>query len=130
MTTQPVLETEATVGSAELADGRMVRIAGEVDGTHLVALRSALLSPLPPGCRDVVVDAGGVRAICDDAIAVLLAAPMWAESCGGRLLLSQSSPALDGALAELELFDLLPRLESLPAGRTRDLVPVPRPSAD
>ena len=130
MTTQPVLETETLVGASDLADGRMVRLAGDVGADQLPLLRDILLTPLPAGCRDVVVDAGAITAISDDAVAVLVAAPVWVESQGGRMLVSRSSDALDDVLDELELLDLLPRLGALPQSRSLQSVPPPRRPLD
>ena len=53
--TAMAIETSA-VTSTRMADGLLVRLAGELGTETLTDLRSTLLSPLPDGCRDVVVD--------------------------------------------------------------------------
>jgi anti-anti-sigma regulatory factor len=122
------LAPPGSVQCSHLADGKLVRLAGQLADGALVGLRLALLSPLPDGCRDVVVDAGDVEAIDDTAVAILVAAREWSAIYGARLLLSRSAPALDRALDELDLVDQLPRLGARP-GRAADL-PAPRPAAD
>jgi anti-anti-sigma regulatory factor len=120
MTMTASIESETRVDCVHLADGKIVRLAGALDGDDVASVRKALLTPLPHGCTDVVVDAGLVTAISDDVVAVLIAAPVWAETEGGRFFLSQSSSALDETLEELDLVDLLPRLSAGPAaGRGR-----------
>lgn len=113
MTVQAVIETHAPVSSCDLGDGRLVRLTGNLGDDDLVALREALLSPLPDHCRDLVLDAGDVTGVSDDAVAVLIAAPLWAESHGSRMLMSRSAVALDETLDALELADALPRLTPL-----------------
>ena len=66
-------------------------MAGAIDADCVDALRAALFAALRPGCRDVLVDAGGVTEITEPALAVLLAAPEWIDYQGGRFLLSASS---------------------------------------
>lgn len=110
MTMTASIDTTSQVDCVHLADGKIVRLAGPIGTDDVTALRQVLLAPLDHGCRDVVVDAGHVTSISDEAVAVLIAAPVWAETEGGRFFLSQSSPALDAALRELDLVDLLPRL--------------------
>lgn len=119
MTVQALSGPRAAVEFTDLADGRLVRLSGTLSQADVPALRFALLTPLPDGCRDVVVDAGAVHDIDDDALAVLLAAPVWVDSCGGRLRVSRSSVVLDAVLATLGLEQMLPRLTELP--------PAPRP---
>lgn len=130
MTVQALSGPRAAVDFTDLADGRLVRLSGALTQGDVPALRFALLTPLPPGCRDVVVDAGAVNDIDDDALAVLLAAPVWADSCGGRLRVSRSSVVLDAVLATLGLEEMLPRLSDLPAAPAPLSVPAPRESPE
>jgi anti-anti-sigma regulatory factor len=107
------LEATGHVDCVHLADGMLVRLGGSLSPEQLPELRDALLSPLGEGCRDVVVDAGEITAINDDALAVLLAARVWAEDNGARLLLSRSAPALESTLEELGVTGAFPRLGAL-----------------
>jgi anti-anti-sigma regulatory factor len=111
--TTAMLEATGHVDCVHLADGMLVRLGGTLTGPQLPELRDALLTPLAEGCRDVVVDAGDVTAINDDAIAVLLAARVWAEDHGARMMLSRTAPALELSLEELEITGALPRLGSM-----------------
>ena len=115
------------VGCTRMADGLLVQLVGALDAAQLPALRQVLLSPLPEGCRDVVVDAGDVLDVEPAALAVLVAANEWIEEQGARFLLSRSAPALEDALAEHGLPEGLPRLNPLPAAPR---VPRPRCAAD
>ena len=101
------------VNCMHLADGKLVQLSGRLGLDELPALRLALLTPLFDDCRDVVVDAGEVEYIADEAIAVLIAAQEWANYAGARLLLSRAAPAVEQALFELDLADRLPRLSPL-----------------
>lgn len=123
MTVTALIDNTGQVGRTALADGVLLRLAGRFGDSELPALRLSLMSPIAGDCRDVVIDAGELTDVCDDAIAILVAARDWTEHNGARLLLSRSAPALDQALAELDLTDALPRLSPL-AGA----VPAPRPS--
>jgi len=107
------LEATGHVDCVHLADGLLVRLGGSITSSQLPELRDALLTPLAEGCRDVVVDAGEVTGINDDALAVLLAGRVWAEDHGARMLLSRTAPALESSLEELEITGALPRLGSL-----------------
>jgi anti-anti-sigma regulatory factor len=107
------LEATGHVDCVHLADGLLVRLGGTLSGAQLPKLREALLTPLGDGCRDVVVDAGELTGINDDALAVLLAGRVWAEDHGARMLLSRSAPALESTLEELEISGALPRLGQL-----------------
>jgi anti-anti-sigma regulatory factor len=115
--TTAMLEATGHVDCVHLADGKLVRLGGTLTGHQLPELRDALLAPLAEGCRDVVIDAGEVTAINDDAIAVLLAARIWAEDHGARMMLSRSAPALESTLEELEITGALPRLGNMPTQR-------------
>ena len=123
--TTATLEATGHVDCVHLADGMLVRLGGTLSEQDLPQLRDALLGPLEDSCRDVVVDAGELTAIDDDAIAVLLAARIWAEDHGARMLLSRSAPALESTLEELEITNALPRL-----GSVRDELPAPRGPRD
>jgi anti-anti-sigma regulatory factor len=120
--TTATLEATGHVDCVHLADGMLVRLGGTLSEQELPQLRHALLGPLHDSCRDVVIDAGEVTAINDDAIAVLLAARVWAEDHGARMLLSRSAPALESTLEELAITNALPRLgsvrEQLPSQRS------------
>jgi anti-anti-sigma factor len=127
MTMTAFVETEIRVDCVHLADGKIVRLTGDLGPDTAAEVRDALLMPLEHGCRDVVVDAGRVTAISDEVVAVLIAAPVWVETQGGRFLLSASSPQVDETLQELDVVELLPRLgESRPRAR----VPGPRGPQD
>lgn len=126
MTVQTILEEsaldlDAPIGRCDLADGRLVRLAGPIGLEHLDGLRSALLTPLPAGCRDIVVDAGDVESISDDAVAILLAGAAWANDHDARLLLSRVAEVVDDTLDELDIAHCLPRLAAL--GATGDVAP-------
>src|SRR4051812_3496077 len=120
--TTATLEATGHVDCVHLADGMLVRLGGSLSERELPQLRDALLGPFEGSCRDVVVDAGELTAINDGAIAVLLAARVWAEDHGARMLLSRSAPALESTLEELEITNALPRLgsvrEQLPSQRS------------
>jgi anti-anti-sigma regulatory factor len=111
--TTAMLEATGHVDCVHLADGMLVRLGGTLSDHQLPQLRDALLAPLDEGCRDVVVDAGEVTAINDEAIAVLLAARIWAEDHGARMMLSRSAPALESSLEALEMTGALPRLSGM-----------------
>jgi anti-anti-sigma regulatory factor len=113
----------------QLADGKLIQLSGRLGRAELPALRRALLSPLFVGCRDVVIDAGEVIAVDDEAIAVIAAADEWATYAGARLLLSRATPVVEHALAELDFSTRIRRLSDLGAGEPKPvLVPVPSPS--
>lgn len=114
--TMSIQATDSQTGSVNcvhLADGKLVQLSGHVGQAELPALRLALLTPLFQDCRDVVVDAGEVESIDDDAIAVLVAADEWATYAGARLLLSRAAPVVEHALIELDLVDRFTRLSPL-----------------
>lgn len=127
MTMTAFVETEVRVDCVHLADGKIVRLSGALGVDDLADLREKLLMPLEHGCKDVVVDAGRITAISDEVVAVLIAAPVWVETQGGRFLLSASSPAFDSTLEELDFVDLLPRLGQSAPWAT---VPAPRGPRD
>jgi anti-anti-sigma regulatory factor len=95
-------------------DGVLVRLGGALDASSATQLRSALLSTRPAGCDDVIIDAGGVTTVDDDALAVLLAAGAWAVDTGARLGFSRMSDCLRDEIAMLDISMLLPMLA--PAG--------------
>ena len=111
--TTATLEATGHVDCVHLADGLLVRLGGTLTVSELPELRHALLTPLDDGCRDVVVDAGDVTGINDEALAVLLAARVWAEDHGARMLLSRTAPALQSTLEELAITGALPRLSTM-----------------
>ncbi|MDQ1705079.1 MAG: anti-sigma factor antagonist [Frankiaceae bacterium] len=134
MSVTPMLETAGRVECTHLADGKLVRLLGCLGDMQLVGLRLALLTPLAEDCRDVVVDAGEVTDITDEAVAILIAARDWTEFSGARLLMSRCAPALERALAELAFSEALPRLSPLAgpamAVAAAAAVPSPRRAAD
>jgi anti-anti-sigma regulatory factor len=95
-------------------DGVLVRLDGALDAACAPQLRTALLSQRPTGCDDVIIDAGGVTAVDDDALAVLLAAGAWAVDTGARLGFSRMSDCLRAEISMLDISMLLPMLA--PAG--------------
>lgn len=113
MSVQAIDPGAGTVNCVQLADGKLVQLSGRIGRDELPALRLALLMPLFDECHDIVVDAGDVVAVDDDAVAVLVAAEEWASYAGARLLLSRVAPALEMALADLDLSDRIPRLAPL-----------------
>ena len=113
MTAQAIDITSGTVNCMHLADGKLVQLSGRIGQAELPALRLALLAPLFVGCRDVVIDAGEVVAVDDEAIAVVVAAEEWATYAGARLLLSRATPAFEQALADLGFADGIRRLSDL-----------------
>lgn len=117
MTVMAMQET-AHVGCARLADGIVVQLAGELTAAALPTLRQVLMAPMPPDCRDVVVDAGAVDYVDDAALAVLVAAREWIEEQGCRFLMSRTSFALDEALEAHGCTQGLPRLAELPRPRS------------
>jgi anti-anti-sigma regulatory factor len=126
VTVQATDPTTGTVNCVHLADGKLVQLSGRLGRSELPALRLALLTPLFDDCRDVVIDAGEVESVDDEAIAVLVAAEEWATYAGARLLLSRVAPAVEQALADLGMADRIPRLGQLGADPSRPvLVPVP-----
>lgn len=104
----------AAVASLHTEDGILVRLGGVLDLDAAPALRSALLTTRPAGCDDVVIDAGAVTAVEDDALAILLAAGAWAVDTGARLSFSRMSECLREEIAALDVSMLLPMLA--PAG--------------
>src|SRR5690348_11857489 len=100
----------AEIAATYTADGVLVRLDGALDGGSAGQLRNALLSVRPAGCDDVIIDAGGVTAVDDDALAVLLAAGAWAIDTGARLGFSRMSDCLRSEIAMLDISMLLPML--------------------
>lgn len=113
MTVQATDVATGAVNCVHLGDGKLVQLSGRLGQDELPALRLALLTPLFDECRDVVVDAGEVEYIEDEAIAVLLAADEWATYAGARLLISRAAPVVEQALFELDLADRFKRLSPL-----------------
>ncbi|MHB2023862.1 MAG: STAS domain-containing protein [Mycobacteriales bacterium] len=111
----PVAEVQAPASHTQvitLDDGMVVLLSGRFEGFEaLVSLRGALLSARPEGVDDVIVDAGEVTELSDDALAVLWAGLEWAEITGGRLSFSRMSAPVTDMLGELNLTGELPRLE-------------------
>jgi anti-anti-sigma regulatory factor len=95
-------------------DGVLVRLDGAINADAAPQLRSALLSTRPAGCDDVIIDAGGVTRIDDEALAILMAAGAWAVDTGARLGFSRMADCVRDEVEALELAVLLPMLA--PAG--------------
>jgi anti-anti-sigma regulatory factor len=110
--------TTATVNAAEtavvevsaLADGVVVRLAGAFGTGEANLLRGALLRPRPAACRDILIDAGAVTDVDDAALAVLIAAPVWAEATGGTLNYTRMSEPLRATAGELGILRMMPML--------------------
>jgi len=102
----PLVEVSA------LSDGLVVRLAGSFGPRDTDMLRSALLRPRPSECRDVLIDAGGVTSIDDGPLAVLIAAPVWADETGAQLSYTRLSEPLRAAAAELGMMRSMPMLPS------------------
>jgi len=131
MSVQATEPATGVINCVHLADGKLVQLSGRLGRAELPALRLALLTPLFDECRDVVVDAGEVDDVDDDAIAVLIAADEWASHAGARLLLSRTTPVVEQALADLGFGDRLQRLTPLSTVAARPvLVPAPRQNVD
>lgn len=118
MSTQPL--DVATIETSALADGILVRLRGRLDAGTVPALRAVLLRTRPAGCDDVMVDAGGVESIDDAALAVLLAAPLWAEITGGNFAYTRVSEDLTELATATGVADLLPRLAAPGQRQARD----------
>jgi anti-anti-sigma factor len=106
MTTLPL--DVATVEVSAMADGMVVRLRGRLDAGTAPALRDVLLRVRPDGCDDILVDAGAVESVDDDALAVLIAAPLWAEATGGRLAYTRVARPLAEVALSAGVMDLLP----------------------
>lgn len=131
MSVQATDPTTGVVNCVHLADGKLVQLSGRIGQGELAALRLALLTPLFDDCRDVVIDAGDVESVDDEAIAVLIAAEEWATYAGARLLLSRAAPVVEQALADLDFAHRIPRLAKLGAKTHRPvLVRVPSDETD
>jgi anti-anti-sigma factor len=120
-----MLAPEPAVTTVLTDDGLLVRLSGVLDIAATPALRASLLGVRPAGCDDVVVDADGVLAVDDAALAVLLAAGTWVADTGGRLSFVRMSETLRREVAQLGLERLLPMLESV--GERTVAVPFPSP---
>jgi anti-anti-sigma regulatory factor len=104
------VQANPSVRTHRLSDGLVVRLSGVLDGQAILALREELLCPLPAGCRDVLIDAGAVESLPDDALAVLVAGASWARTAGARFALSAVSAPLASRIDSLELRSALPQL--------------------
>ena len=111
MTTATAGTTEAPVVSVTtLADGLVVRLAGAIGTGEAGLLREALLRPRPAACKDILVDAGAVDAIDDEALAVLVAASVWADENGGHLSYTRLSRSITSTATGLGVMARLPML--------------------
>jgi anti-anti-sigma regulatory factor len=99
--------TTGTVDVLTLADGLVVRLAGAFGTGEAALLREALLRPRPAACNDILVDAGDVRSIDDDALAVLVAAPVWAATTGGQFAYTRMSGELLDAATGLGVLNTM-----------------------
>ena len=111
------IQAAGVVDVMTLADGLVIRLAGAFGSSEAGLLREALLRPRPAACNDILVDAGGVRSIGDDALAVLVAAPVWAAATGGQLSFTRMSDELVTAADGLGALMRMPVLAS-PGART------------
>jgi anti-anti-sigma factor len=100
----------SSVRAYHLGDGLVVRLSGVLNGQAVPDLRRQLLAPLPESCQDVLVDAGAVETLDDEALAVLVAGSTWARSSGARFALSSVSPSV---ARQIELLDLSQELPAL-----------------
>lgn len=116
----------APVTSTRMADGLLVRLAGELDNEAVTSMRTTLLAPLPADCRDIVIDAGDVTDLDFDALAIVFAAWAWAEEHGARFLLSRTSAEFESFLADNGVADDLPRLSELPSAPGAPVIPLQR----
>ncbi len=103
-------QSSPSIRTHRLGDGLVVRLSGVLDGQAIPALRAGLLAPIPDGCREVLVDAGGVDEVDDDALAVLVAGSSWATSAGTRFVLSAVSAPVAQQIEALDLTAALPVL--------------------
>ncbi len=106
-------EPSSPIRTHRLGDGLVVRLSGVLDGQAIPALREGLLSPIPDGCREVLVDAGGVDEVDDAALAVLVAGSSWATEAGSRFVLSSVSAPVARQIEALDLTSALPVLGSI-----------------
>ncbi|HSP39530.1 MAG TPA: STAS domain-containing protein [Frankiaceae bacterium] len=104
---------EPSVRAYRSGDGLVVRLSGVLDGQAVPELRRELLAPLPAACVQVLVDAGAVTAVDDDALAVLLAGSSWARTAGARFSLSAVSLSVAEQIEALELVSSLPVLNAV-----------------
>jgi anti-anti-sigma factor len=102
----------SSVRAYHLEDGLVVRLSGVLDGQAVPDLRQQLLTPLPENCQDVLVDAGAVETLDDEALAVLVAGSTWARAAGARFALSSVSTSVAQQIEALELAEELPSLAS------------------
>lgn len=109
MSTMAVL-ARSSADATFTSDGMFVRVAGELDGQSLSQLRSALLRTRPEQCRDVIVDAGAVTYVDDNALAVLVAASAWAANSGASISYSRMSETLRTQVDALDLHAAMPML--------------------
>jgi anti-anti-sigma factor len=106
----PVVATAGSVRVHHVGNGLVVRLSGVLDGQAVPDLRRGLLAPVAAGRRDVLVDAGQVERVDDDALAVLVAGSSWATATGGRFALSAASSVVLAEIETLGLDTLLPLL--------------------
>jgi anti-anti-sigma factor len=105
-----LVSSVSSVRAYHLGDGLVVRLSGVLDGQAVPDLRRRLLAPLPENCQDVLVDAGAVETLDDEALAVLVAGSTWARAAGARFALSSVSPSVARQIEVLELGHELPAL--------------------
>jgi anti-anti-sigma factor len=106
-------QSSPAIRTHRLGDGLVVRLSGVLDGQAIPALREGLLAPIPDGCREVLVDAGAVDEVDDEALAVLVAGSSWANSAGSRFALSAVSAPVARQIQALDLTSALPVLGSV-----------------
>lgn len=100
----------STVEATHTNDGMYVRVEGQLDAQSLPQLREVLLRRRPAHETDIIVDAGAVTSVGDEALAVLVAASAWAADTGARLSYSRMSDALRAEVDALGIGVALPML--------------------
>ena len=106
----PLVSPSGSVRVHQVGNGLVVRLSGVLDGQAVPELRRELLAPVAAGSHEVLVDAGQVEALDDEALAVLLAGSSWATGAGGRFAFSAASPAVLAEIDALQLGTALPLL--------------------
>lgn len=106
MSAQPLVPP---IQTSVATDRLLIRLSGRLDAACVPGLREALLRTRPAGCDEVSVDASSVESVDDAALAVLLAAPVWAEITGGRFTYTRVSAGLTDLARAAGVADLVPR---------------------
>jgi anti-anti-sigma regulatory factor len=107
MTTQVLTEPVHDVVTELTAAGLRVTLSGPLGSPAAARLRRALLRPLEPGRRQVVLDAQDVTAVSEPCLAVLLAAAVWTVQAGGSFTYLRVGEPLRELANELGLGELV-----------------------